>query len=332
MAIIATTGPGLVVEQPHLHRPRLSLLSAADFPVMTPDEKLRFGLGFKYFPEGAVVTGIWPMCETNATDPGSPDFAAQTSKTPNVPLTSVTNPWIDSIGAVDFWPYTVYASDAASTGTLLFRRGEERALRKLDVAVPFNLEYELWTGSLNVVGRSNPSLQNSATTLAGPVTPMDAIALLEQAVATGDARGQQEGGFRYMIHMRPKVLDWLAANGDNNLMRREGNMWLTPMDNILVAGRGYPGTGPAKDTGGVANGPGIYAAGAAVTATSEWMYISPVVEIRMDEPFPLSDDLKDLVRRDTNDVTFWCEQIVHAAFDPTLNIYAINVCLTAHAC
>lgn len=320
---MATNTLFLPVEQPHLSQPRYSLLSGANIINMDANESQRFGNGFYYWPEGDVVTGYWSMC-------CHPDDSAQSPKTANVPFTSATNPWIDAYGAVEFFPYAVYGSDRASAMAWQLRNGMERARRKLNASLPFMLEYELWTGHLNVVSCANPSLQNSASTIAGGATcASHAIALLEQAVATGDARGQQKGGMRYMIHMRPLLLDYIAYTYGNNIIRREGNMWLTPMDNVVVGGRGYPGTGPAKDTGGPTNGPGNYATGAAVGGT-EWMYISPMVDVRLGEVFDIASNDAQIVSRDTNVRTYWAEQIVHAGFDPTMNVYAVQV--TTPAC
>lgn len=326
-------------EQPYLERPRVSLISASNVIPLNAQERTWFGNGFRYAPEGDVVTGIWPMCDV-------PDSNA--TKTPNFQFSStgqhgqVYNAFVDAYGAVDFFPYAFYASDAVGTLSLAVRDSPGRARRKLNASLPFLLEGELWTGSTNVVGRANPSLQNAARTLtSGPTCVFDAIALLEQAVADGDLRGQQKGGFRYQIHMRPKVLDYIQANASSsNFARRDGNMYLTPMDNILVPGRGYPGTGPSFDTGGNAAGqygipgPGLYvpAGASTVTATTEWIYITPVVEIRTDEVFLIGDEPAQGLRRDQNLYTVWAEQIAHAAFDPTINIYAAEICLTTCDC
>lgn len=329
---IAAGTPGF--EQPHLVRPRVSLISSSDIINLSTEERMHFGNGFRYAPEGDVVTGIWPMCDViDNTNVKNPNF--QFSSTGQHLQTY--NPFVDAQGAVDFFPYAIYASDAVGSLSWAVRDSEGRAKRKLDASLPFNLEHELWTGSQNVVGRANPSLQNSARALTvAPICVFDAIALLEQAVADGDLRGQQKGGFRYQIHVRPKVLDYIQVNANSNFVRRDGNMYLTPLDNIVVPGRGYPGTGPNFDTGGNAagqygiTGPGLYAGpGSAISATSEWIYITPVVEIRLDEPFLIGNNPEQGMRRDQNLMFVWAEQIAHAAFDPTLNIYAAEVSLPA---
>lgn len=341
-------GPLLAVEQPHLTPPRVSLLTSADRPVLSETDKLRFGNGFRYAPEGDVVMGTWPICDGNNVDPGNPDYASNPKKTPNFQFSNTGqegrpySPFVDAVGAVNFAPYGIYASDASGTFSWRARDGEARAKRKLDAGLSYMLEHELWTGSTNVLGRANPSLQNAARVLTtGPICIFDAIALLEQATADGDARGSQKGGMRYMIHVRPKVLDYIEVNANSNFVRRDGNMYLTPMDNIVVPGRGYPGTGPNADTGGAAalpaypliKGPGTYAGpGSAITATTEWIYLTPVVEVRLDDVMVLGDDPSQVISRRDNTVTYWAERIAHAAFDPTLNIYAAEICLTTCDC
>jgi len=114
-------------------------------------------------------------------------------------------------------------------------------------------------------------------------------------------------GNRGMIHIRPIAFHALVAD---SVVRREGNVWLSPMDNIVVPGRGYPGTGPA---------------GQAVGAT-EWMYGHPgIVQIRRSEIIRLGeDDLASQIHRGWNDHEAIVMRVAHVLLDPTVPVFAID--------
>ncbi len=271
-----------VYEGPQLTPPRVSLLSSAEVVPMDGNE--RWYAGFDLINEGCGGTGIYLVCPPADADPK--DF--------------------ETYGAnEEYNPFVLYATDKCST----FPAGRDfygRAERKLLAAEARMLEAQLWDGSLQ---SNNPFLSDGAGAVNdGPVTTIpspasgdswDAFALMDQQVAVEGSRG--------MIHLRPQVLHQLL---DHNVVRREGNVYLSPMDNIVVPGRGYPGTGPADE---------------AVGAT-EWMYGHPgIVQIRRGPIIRVGEgDLSSQVDRSVNDRLVVVERVVHVALDTSCGVYAIE--------
>jgi hypothetical protein len=266
-----------VFEGPQIKRPRVSLLSSADLISM---ESERWSAGFDLITEGCEDTRVYAVCPEEGADPK--EFTAAGDTEP-------------------YQPYMLYATDHCSTWPAE-RKFYDRAQRKLEVGESTALEEQLWTGEVaGTVISPNPNLQDSAITLTNDVLlPHDALAVMDQAI--GDCSATQG-----MIHIRPMALPYLVQNG---IVRSEGNVYLSPMDNIVVPGRGYPGTGPA---------------GTAIT-TTEWMYGHPgIVQIRRGPIIRLSEGkLEEQVQRATNDRLVVVERVVHVALDPTCCVYAIE--------
>ena len=128
----------------------------------------------------------------------------------------------------------------------------------------------------------------------------EAIALLEQEMGEISAT-------RGMIHIRPQVLFPLL---EAQVIRRVGNIYLSPMDNIVVPGRGYSGTGPAGQAPGA----------------TEWMYGHPgIVQVRRGPVIRLGeDDLASQVDRYVNDRFVIVERVAHVALDSSKGVLAIE--------
>lgn len=225
-------------------------------------------------------------------------------------------------GVLSYKPYVLYATDKASTyGTGDdVRKFYDRAQRKLLAGESKALEQILWAGYSGALNQ-NPFLADGAgdyasaagndagctdsasptMTITSDVTDVeDALALLEQSISS-------DSGSRGMIHMRPMAFHRLVQE---SVVRREGNVWLSPLDNIVVPGRGYPGTGPA---------------GQAVGAT-EWMYgHAGVVQVRRGDIVRLGeDDLASQINRGWNDRQVVVQRAAHVLLDPTAQVYAID--------
>lgn len=270
-----------VFDGPQLTPPRVSLLSSAE--IVTVDSERWYG-GFDLINEGCSEAGVYLVCPPADADPK--DYQA--------------------VGANEaYQPFVIYSTDKCST----FPSGRDfygRAERKLLAIEARLLEEQLWTGSLQ---GGNPFLADGAgsanstpvTTIDPPATgdAWEAFALLDAQVAYNGSRG--------MIHLRPQVLHQLL---DHNTVRREGNVYLSPMDNIVVPGRGYPGTGPADE---------------AVGAT-EWMYGHPgIVQIRRGPIVRLSEaEIQAQVDRAVNDRLVIVERVVHVALDTSCEVYAVE--------
>lgn len=284
MATASNAAPSTVIAPPQLTPPRLSLLSSADRVTTSGDVAATWTRGFTYAPEGCGDAGIGVVCETITK-----------SATPNGSLVQVN-------------PFYIYAADKCSTWSSRERDFYGRAERKLLASESYWLEHELMLDSLNL---GNPHIISPAATIvtAGPVNPVLAIAALENALATC-----MKGG-RAMIHVRPGMLVLLEAA---HAVRREGNLWLTSMDNIVVPGRGYPGSSPA---------------GVAPTLAVEWIYATSMVQVYEDKVImtppqaPSSDSNPQglptaAIDRSVNDVFVVAERMVGVAFDPNCCVLA----------
>lgn len=265
------------VDAPVLTPPRVSLLSAATI-VPVPVNDSRWESGFKTWTEGCEIAYTYPICPSVDEDPMEEDGQGE---------------------EVDYLPYLVYAADKCSTFTKT-RDFYGRAYRKLILAESTKLENELWLGTSG----GNPFLSDTPTTLAasGTQAAWEGIGILDQGLSEcSSGRG--------MIHVRPFLLPYLQ---EHRAVRREGNVYLSPMDNIVVPGRGYPGTGPADQ---------------AVGAT-EWMYASTgIVEVRHSEVIynpPQGDNVSRIIRT-TNDQTVRAQRVTHVALDPTCCVLATEV-------
>lgn len=267
-----------VFDGPQLSRPRVSLLSSAE--IVAVEGEMWYS-GFDLILEGCEDSRVYAVCPDEGADPK--EFTATGT-------------------SEEYNPYILYATDHCSTFPAQ-RAFYDRAQRKLEVGEASALEEQLWTGQVagTLIG-TNPHLADTGTqTITTAVTePREALQVMEQALAECSAG-------RGMIHLRPQVIVRLVGQG---VVRREGNVYLSPMDNIVVPGRGYPGTGPA---------------GEAVGAT-EWMYgHSGVVQVRRGPIIRLGEnDLASQIQRMTNDRLVIVERVVHVALDPSCCIYAIE--------
>lgn len=280
------------LEAPTLTPPRVSLLSAADIvPVPVGDgedsaKPRRWESGFQVWTEGCEVAYDYEVCP----DPQS---------------------FKDSDGQgelIKYKPYVIYATDKCSTFGSRDRDFYGRATRKLILAESTKLESELWTGAFggnpSLTGWSDVGGAHEPTTLAatGAQDALQGLAILDQGLSEcSSGRG--------MIHVRPFLMPELMAH---RAVRREGNVYLSPMDNIVVPGRGYPGTGPS---------------GQAIGAT-EWMYANTgIVQVRHSEIIytPRQDDLAAQHDWAVNDRLIYVERVTHVALDPTCCVLATEV-------
>jgi hypothetical protein len=282
--------PGYVtVPTPPLLPPRVSLLTAAD---VLDNDTPRWEGGHAYFPETCDRASVDTVC------PSEGQYGDVTS-TPD---------------QVEVNPFFIYATDQSSTFNRKTRDFPGRASRNVLASEAYWLEHELMLNSLALPG--NPYILDPAvvktTVTSSAIAPWHALARVEQAAAT-DLPGE-----RILIHVRPKILLELAGA---NLVRREGNVWLTPMDSIIVPGRGYPGTGPN---------------GEAPTWGSEWIYATGRVQVRRgsieiipgqvekttENPFGIPPQA---INRQTNDIHVTAQRIVSVSFNPQCAVIAAEV-------
>lgn len=260
----------------------------------------------RYRVYGRTSGGPWGLLATvtvptlSWTDTGSVTPGAVPPSTDTTGVHSYTNP------AVAEWTaYSVSVLDRCSLMTGFDRDYVGRARALLDAATPKAVEREFWDGRwAQLKNLPNLYLTKAGSTVVNP-TPGTAVSfarglrLLEQALADAGF------GARGVIHLRPEAL------GDTNvILRRQGNLILTLLDNVVVPGAGYSGLGPQG------NAAEIPAAG------KTWMYATGSVEYRETPPEPLpawatgdSPVPPDAVDRDTNRATLWLRRSALASWD-----------------
>lgn len=279
------------VQAPPLSAPRVSLISSALTGVPPAGERWYGRLAIKNI-SAIDSAGVFPIC------PSAEDIKDAQNR----------------LGGIDFFPFVVYATDACSTFTGVKR---ESAKAKLDVAEAFWLEREFWEGSLAL---GNPSLVGSVSDILGTSEDVKTgFGLIDAAIATSGHDG------RGMIHLDPLTFDALQGY---ELFRREGNVWLSPLDNYVVPGHGYTGNGPNPGGGANEN---------AATDTVHWIYGHPgmVVVYRGEIIFnPPADD--EAIDRQTNDIVVYAERAVGYVLsnpldDGEVGFYAVSVDLTTGA-
>lgn len=185
--------------------------------------------------------------------------------------------------------FVIYATDDCSTfgsGGVNFL---DRAKQKLAVNEPWTLERLLWNGNPGGAGPGFSFVESDLPELVTGAHPLAGFALLDSTVA----KNRHDG--RGMIHMTTKMFDLLQQY---TLFRREGNVWFSPNDNIVVPGRGYTGDGPDDET---------------ASDNEEWMFGHPgVIEIvRSDvSTFPETPEaLAQQMDRARNDLIVFAERV-----------------------
>lgn len=258
-----------------LTKPRMGLLAAAAVTESQTAGTGRWGWGLEWRPE--------------LTDEASGAFGARELEciTSSIPIPAQpTNEIAEGfmVYAVD----TCGTMDDADLADPRDRRG--RAERLLMATRSASVAKEFWSGAISATyATANTWLKKAGSTDVGgaSASPAKQLADLDQAIATNLSNG------RGMIHCRVVVLDRLAQD---MAIRREGNLWLTPFDNIVVADAGYDGTGPAA---------------------GEWMFATTMVEIYFG-PVQMFDSPVATHVRTINDMHVWAQQDVIVLHEPHL--------------
>lgn len=169
-----------------------------------------------------------------------------------------------------------------------------RARRALEANQSEKIARELWTGEQAVASAWDN--QRFAAGAGVPVVSTDEDVAATFAALT-QALADQQGNRRGMIHVTPRVLD-LAASGQ--IVRRDGTVWLTPSDHIVVADAGYPGSGPN---------------GEAATDAATWAFATGLVVVRLGEVTVAPDDNRVAVNMRDNSALFVASRLASPAWD-----------------
>lgn len=169
-----------------------------------------------------------------------------------------------------------------------------RARRQLEAVTSKLMEFELWTGEQKP---GNPSLDKDAVVLAGGV----AQAPLRALIHLGSALSSCGSGGPGMLHAPTWLVDlWIGLYGA--LVVEQGARLTTKVrKDIIVAGTGYPGTGPD---------------GATVAAGRTWVYATGQVQYRLGEILVFPETVKEATNRGTNDVEYTAMRMAMVNFDP----------------
>jgi hypothetical protein len=259
---------------------RYTLLQAVT-TVVENDPQWAAGLGFTFQPTSCPGTNdgsVVPMgCEgtTASVTPG------------------------DRVSAVDGSPFMVVTTDKCSTFGFEAQDYETRARDLLDIEQSFLIARELWEGTVTgatsaITTPKNRALADtgSTTVTTAPVSPDTALGAVEQSLAVC---GMNRRG---LIHVRPQLMTALAQN---NVIRREGGLWLTPLDNVIVSDGGYLGSAPGTpDTD---------------PTTSQWIYGTSWMEIHLGPILTFGGLNATGVSRTINDVLTWAYRPVLIQWD-----------------
>lgn len=232
-------GPGRPIDGNGARPPRLGLVASAERPAE----------GDSVWENGVEIDV--ESCFTPGTplDPCSPGtFSAGTAPTES-----------------KWEPYVLWATYQCSTLGQNLSDARGKARRRLEATSSFQLERELWTGTLSQSANwDNDWLANVANvdilTEAGAVDVVQGLACLTQYLA------ETNGGSQGMIHAMPLVVSHWASQ---SLVYRQGNLVLTvARDDIVVPGGGYTGSTPD---------------GAEPVSGNVWAYATDMVQVRLGE-------------------------------------------------
>lgn len=260
--------------------PRYSLLQVApEVPAVDPPERWQDGWVFN--PEGCGTSGRVALNCRGGT--GEMTDGAE-------------NP-----GDVTGTPFVVWAWDQCSMLGFQARDFEGRARRQLLATESYQVANELWTGSLrDSIAPTAKQLENAA------LVDADADVVTDGAVSPGAALAEVVGalsscgmGTRGMVHVTPKMLVALAAA---DVIYQSGGVWVTPMEHIVVADAGYPGTGPDG-------------------ATGEWIYGTSMIYTRRSDVL-VPATFEQSVDRSVNTVTLYAQRLAGFMWDGCCHVAA----------
>jgi len=281
--------------------PRVSLLTSAR---VVDDNSREWQNGFAVAPELCLPQDgpFWWECPDGGVDARSSTLLSPTGE----------KGIADNEPIVEYRPWMAQVGDRCSTFGWQARDFQGRARRALLASQSRIVETELLTGAIaQEAGFPNLYLQGPQTVDLSPggSSPLVyALAALQQAIAEG-----QNG--RGMIHATiPTVTLWLAASA----IRRDGNLLVDALDNIVVPGAGYDGGGP----GGTAPDP---------TGETAWAYATGIVEVRQADVTILPGSLDEALDRASNTIAWRAERTVAAWWDGCVSS-AINVNLCETCC
>lgn len=276
--------PGVNIQAPSLKPPRVSILSSADI-ISIPGDRWWGGIHYKQLSGdpsiGAPFLGaefesgdtfILPICPVETTEKATWPRGEE--------------------GTAD--PFAVYATESCSAWGVDPDEQISRARQKLAVNEAWTVEHEMWFGTAT----TNLSFQEDAIDLGTGEHPLVGFSRIDAQIAHTRADG------RGMVYMSPYVFDLLQQY---TLFRREGNVWFSPLDNVVVPMRGAVSSETGFDNGAIFGHPGQ-------------------LQIVRSEVFTFPENAEELQRamdRKTNDLWVVAER-VYSYIIPSV-IYGIGI-------
>lgn len=205
------TGPALVVKPTPLLAPRFGLLNSVP-PVSTDGD--RWELGIKWTNEPACITdgtdthGTFDPCDTEFEDDPA------------------------GMAGGEFQPFGIYVAEQCSTFGEAAEDLNQRMTRALNAKSSYLVENEFWYGTqAQASSWANLFLTHMGSDALNDAGPIEALGAIDSAMA-------QHTSARTAIYCTPKLLAYWVSAG---LLRREGALWLSPVDSIVIPGSGWFG-------------------------------------------------------------------------------------------
>lgn len=208
-------------------------------------------------------------------------------------------------------PFTVYGSYKCSTGGRPVGEAMTIASNRLSKNKERGVEKIFWTGT-TAVGTVNPSLQGGnpscgivpvdITPLSGNLTPVQAVAALESFIVECIPGGI---GVIHVTH------GFLLFMNSNLLVREIDHKFYTPSGQLVIAGAGYPGSGPG-------NIPSILG--------ETWIYATGPVTVYESDIFYTPSNVDQAIDRRVNDITFYAEQTFAVIWECCIFCVRVSLC------
>lgn len=266
-----------VTEVPRIGPPRQSLVAIAGVTTETTD---RFISGLTWAPEplrteGGGDLGTWKVDASNTAVSGASISPAATGNA-----------------------YGIWAAESLTAIGIDWAEAVDRVTRKLLTFESLAIETQLWSDSLAV----NPSLSltGSGAALAGSSSGQTIV----RSVGIADTKITQTWGRGY-VHMRPETFAGAVAN---DVLTKDGNLWTTPLGNVVIPGAGYTGLSPAG-SGSVGD---------------DFICVTPIVDVHRSGVVITPDQVAAATHRSTNTVVLYAMRFVTTIWDYSAGSYYIR--------
>lgn len=276
-----TLGPSFVIDGPLPVRPKYGLLDAAT--IMPPSGDPHWMIGGTVHGYSNALPYGWAPCGEGSVSDRKRDGSDSGVELP------------------EFGPFSVYVAVDCSTFSIRPDELRERITRVFEAKEGFAVEEQLASGAWQP---GNPFLAeaNRATILSNAaVGPVEALALLEQAIA-----GTAEGG---MIHATPATA---TAWQSKYLIEDVGGVMRTALGTPVAVGGGYIGVRPQGK------------AASTVSGTKEWAWATTPVVIRRSGVEPNPPNALQAVDIQTNEIVDRPERYYLVVWDTKLTA-AVNI-------